>query len=326
MRRLCEFGGVGSTCLVATSDSWLRFIIEHRTALASAFTTILHPHNASIATCLNKARFSAWCQEHGFCTPGFWVGAEVPAELALRYPLLIRPADTLHDRPASSGSEIPKAVEVSSREELLSWVACYGKALATPLVTESLLRHRLTQYSVPVARAAGKILSFVAVKRRPTPAWCATGTYVELQPDAAVEALARRVIEALDYFGVGEVEILHSRDTGENYLIEVNARPWLQYGLAAASGHDFLGLVLGGEKSEHDHAKKEGFRWLDFRSDLYVCFSRSRGMVRTHQIGLFEYLMSIVRTNVFAKLNVVDLRPWLTDSWDMIKSLVARTR
>ena len=60
-----------------------------------------------------------------------------------------------------------------------------------------------------------------------------------------VEQLARNAIERLDYFGIGEAEILRDKQTGEDYLIEINARPWLQYALAPASNHDFLGLVLG---------------------------------------------------------------------------------
>ena len=115
----------------------------------------------------------------------------------------------------------------------------------------------------------------------------------------------------LNYFGIGEVEILRDTQTGEDYLIEINARPWLQYALAPASNHDFLGLVLGLPPVPNRAAVRAGKTWISLRSDLFVAFSRSVGTVRHGRLGLFAYLRSLVRCNVFALFDWRDLRPFL---------------
>jgi len=115
-------------------------------------------------------------------------------------------AETLHHH---SRSGIPKAVEVGSPEDLAKLLERFRVAGPRRSVAESLLGQRLIQYSVPFARRGTEIVSFVAQKVRPPADWCSTGTCVELSP-MPKSSLARRSVEALDYFGIGEVEILHS--------------------------------------------------------------------------------------------------------------------
>jgi predicted ATP-grasp superfamily ATP-dependent carboligase len=130
-------------------------------------------------------------------------------------------------------------------------------------------------------------------------------------PDAAIEALGRRAIEMLDYYGIGEVEILRAHGRGRDYLIEINARPWLQYELAPASGHDFLGLLLDPEAPASQPIRNVGHTWIDFSADLYASFSREEGAVRAHGMSLAGYLASLARANVFARFAWNDPMPAL---------------
>jgi predicted ATP-grasp superfamily ATP-dependent carboligase len=204
---------------------------------------------------------------------------------------------------------VPKAVEARSAAELAERLAEFARAGVKALVTESLLGRRLTQFSVGAARRDGTMLSFVAVKRRPLPDVCAVGSYVELRPDARVEALARRALEALDYHGIAEVEILRDEDAGRDYLIEINARPWVQYALGPASGHDFLAFLRDPRSFDASRALKSGRRWLNLSADLYYGFSRSVGLVRRGRIPAGDYFASLVRANTFAYFAPGDLGP-----------------
>jgi len=60
-----------------------------------------------------------------------------------------------------------------------------------------------------------------------------------------IEPLAVRALEALDYLGVAEVEILFEPISARANLVEINARPWLQFALPHACGYDLLGHALG---------------------------------------------------------------------------------
>jgi predicted ATP-grasp superfamily ATP-dependent carboligase len=183
-----------------------------------------------------------------------------------------------------------------------------------------LLGRRLTQYSVGASRRETEMITFVAVKRRPLPEDCAVGTYVELRPDDAVASLARRALESLDYQGIAEVEILRDEGTGRDYLIEINARPWIQYGLGPASGHDLLAFQLDPRRFDRTRAVTRGKRWLNFPNDLFYCFSRSVGVVRRGRVPVASYLRSMLGANTFAHFAWTDPLP----AWRSLTALARR--
>jgi predicted ATP-grasp superfamily ATP-dependent carboligase len=308
LERLLELARQTPSALIASGDVWLRFLMRHREVLDRAFVSVLHPGNAALETCLSKAAFARFCRAKGLDAPLAWLAGTEPRPPELHVPVLIRPAETLHGR---DGHGLPKAVEARTEQELADWLARFAAGGVQALVTESLLAEAVVQYSVPAARTGSKLVTFVARKLRPAPECCAVGTYVELSPESAVESLARRTLDALDYRGIAEVEVLHVPRTGRNYLIEVNARPWLQYALAPASGHDFLGLVTGRQLPGEAAPRKKGVRWIDFRADLFACWSRSMGLVRNGKLDALGYLQSLVRANVFAVFTWADPGPWL---------------
>lgn len=309
VNRLVTAGARETAWLVATSDAWLRFIVTHRATLERSFARILHPGNDVLAICLGKKRFGDWCREHGLPVP-----KEFPVEpLAtarrgdLPFPLLLRPRASVH----GAARRVPKALEVTQAAELERALALYAEAGIVPLVTESLLPRSLQQYSVGASRRGGDMISFVARKCRPLPRECAVGTYVELDPQLEVEALARKTLEALDYQGIAEVEILRDASSGELFLVEINARPWVQYALAAASGHDLLAFQLRPGGFDHARARQRGLRWVNLTEDLYVCFSRTAGMVRRGELTAADYARSLRRANVYAHFSWRDPGPAL---------------
>jgi predicted ATP-grasp superfamily ATP-dependent carboligase len=288
--------------------------------LQTAFCDVLHPSNEALDICLSKAAFAEWCLSNTLEAPKYCRANDDSGLRTLRYPVLVRPTETLHHE---SIAKVPKATEAASLHELENILARFHIAGVAPIISESLLRHRLIQYSVPFARRDGEIRSFVARKLRPPPEWCTVGTCVELSPNAEVEALARRAVEALDYYGIGEVEILHSLDERQNYLVEINARPWMQYSLASASGHDFLRFMLGRDKIRKNPPAKRGYVWLDFTADFYVCFSGSVGIVRHGATNLSSYLLSLCRTNAHARFSWTDPKPWIVNILQWLRRIAA---
>ncbi|MCC7547512.1 MAG: hypothetical protein IT532_07085 [Burkholderiales bacterium] len=303
--RICQLAQPGPAYLIATGDAWVRFVMAHRQRLDASFTRVLHAGNEALSICLNKSRFARWCRDNEVPAPRAWFPNDEPRPAELDLPLFLRPADTMHDRPRGG---IPKAAEVSSEDALAQLLSRYAEADIEPLVTESLLGQHVVQYSVAVARNGQDSLSFVAIKARPAAEACSVGTYVELSPNAEIEASAVAALTKLDYFGIAEVEVLYSPRTGRHALIEINARPWLQYALAAASGHDFLAVLTG--EARHEVPRKTRVAWLNWQDDLYVTWSRSVGMVRHRELGLRAYLASLLRARVYAVFDWRDLQPW----------------
>jgi predicted ATP-grasp superfamily ATP-dependent carboligase len=293
--------------LIATSDGWLKNVVAQRNALDEAFISVLHPSNSALDICLDKSKFGAWCLSQGISSPRSWLAGREARPAGLVAPLLVRPASTLHAVAGSAAPKLPKAIEVHSEAELTGWLAKFAEQNCAAIVSQSLLNESLTQFSVPFVRAVDNFEAFVARKLRPAAKHCSVGSYVELVSQPEVEQLARHAAESLNYFGIGEAEILRVESTGQLFLIEINARPWLQYALAPASGHDFLGALVGRARSTR--RVKQGLRWIDFESDVYNAFSSSVGAVRLGEIGLGSYLMSLLRANVYARFDLYDPMP-----------------
>lgn len=322
-RIILELGQGGMNILIATSDHWLRFVFCHREDLDKAYQIILHPDNAILDICLNKPQLAAWCEKHTVQTPRRHL-VQCPEDLdtvSIELPVMLRPAISL-----PAGTRLPKAIEVRELEQLRNWLQRYQEEGIAVVVTESLLGQQLTQYSVGLARDGARMTSFVTRKVRPLPENCAVGTFVELAPNAEVESIARTVACALDYFGIAEFEILYSKDRRKGYLIEINARPWIQYALVSESGHDFLTFLLTPDRYDSNNEINQGKRWLDWTNDFFYCFSSSVGLVRTGRIGLAEYLKSLFQANVYAKFSFHDSGPFWYDLKNWGRSLLRAIR
>jgi predicted ATP-grasp superfamily ATP-dependent carboligase len=313
---LAALGRERRSLLIATSDDWLRFLLPHRSELESSYAGVLHPANTALATCLDKQRFAAWCGRHALRTPRQFQLADLLQSAALPCPLLLRPAETRH---AALPGEVCKAREVTTCAALLHEVERLGRAGLQPVLTESLLGRPLRQYSVGFARQDGQTLVVVAQKLRPLPAACATGTLVQTVADTGLEALGRQVAQLLDYRGIGEIEVLRDLDTGEDFLIEVNARPWLQFALGQATGRDLLGLASGAHHGPARAARRQA-RWLDLRADLRTCFAQPHGLVRNGQLGLPAWFASVARARLFACWSPLDQGPF----WHEVRDLFSR--
>jgi len=318
LARLLHLGERGRSLLICTADAWLQFLILHRPQLESAYARILHPPSEVLSLCLDKGRFADWCERNGLPAPRRF-HLDDPAQAGaddLPFPLMVRPAETLHST-ADSGAI--KAVEVRTREALDLQLKQLTRANRQAVLCESLLGRPLVQHSVGFARHGSSILTVVARKVRPLPEACGPGTFVETAENFAVEALARQVALLLDYQGIGEIEILEDTRSGEYFLIEVNPRPWLQFGLGAATGRDLLGLVTRNE-SQCDSSLATA-RWLDLRGDLRTCFRRPGGLIPTHRLGLWAWLRSIASVNVFARWSACDQAPFWHEILDMLRGM-----
>jgi len=306
LRALNDICQAAPANLIATSDVWLRFIQRNDVALRETFAQVLHPDETVLGTCLDKSRFSAWCADHGIPSPRHFAASSVLHAGEEFYPLMLRPTTSSHD----DDHIVEKAAEVSCADELARCLTRLRDAGIGAVITQSLLGRDLEQFSVGFVRRNESIASIVLLKRRPTAGACECGTFVERVIAPEVQALGEMVAIELDYFGIGEVEILRDSSTGECFVIEVNARPWLQFGLVTAAGYDWLTFLLNPDHYRPPALEKLSGAWLSFTDDLYVCFSRSVGDVRYGRIKLWTYLWSVSRVRAFSPGSFDDRRPF----------------
>jgi len=316
-----ELASSGHSALIADSDRWLRWLMRHRDTLDAEFQLVLHPDNSVLEICLNKTRFVRWCKEKALPAPNLYDIENRGGLSGIKFPVLVRPELTRH----GSADDLPKAIEIAHSTQLAALLKRYEKLGVTPNICQSLLRPNVRQYSVGVAcnETGGKRI-LVAEKLRPAAAMCAGGTYVVASPDENVASLVADAVTELGLFGIAEVEVMEDVDTGELFLLEVNARPWVQYALALSSGFDFLTFLLISGAYDPGLERYVGKRWLSFGDDLYVVFSRSEGLLKTKEITLVEYVWTVIRANVYSLWSFNDPLPWLASLKSRVRRLVRR--
>jgi peptidoglycan/xylan/chitin deacetylase (PgdA/CDA1 family)/predicted ATP-grasp superfamily ATP-dependent carboligase len=288
------------SCLIATSDKWLRFVARNREALDLDFARILHPRNEVLETCLDKRAFASFCERHGFPAPRVF-DLHQPRTRPLPFPVLVRPNQSgLVPR-----SVVEKATHVDSWRALDELTRSYARAGVAAFATESLLGRNLEQWSVGLARRDGRIVGITAKKLRPAPAACSVGTFVALAWDEPAFALASSVVTALALEGFAEVEILRDVDSGGMFVIEVNPRPWVQFSLAPASGHDLLGFLLDPDSHNPRAAQRDSKVWVDLTHDAFAVLARSS----VTDVDTLEWLRSLATANTYAVFSAGDLGP-----------------
>lgn len=315
--------------LIASSDEWIRFIISFRQQIENLGIEILQAENSVLEICLNKTKFNEWVLKEKLPAPEMFAVPNLNASNLKNildefpYPLIVRPTITNH---SDANRLLLKAQNVFNSNELESCLREFKATEIYPIITQSLVPFESIQYSVAVVRKDNEVRSFVTKKIRPSIDSLSTGTFVSLSPSKDVESLACLTLDRLNYYGMAEVEILKRPDTGELFLIEINARPWLQYMLAWRSNHDFLRFLIKKDSYRCDLEKKTGFHWICFNSDLFATFSNSIGAVRNGKLRLHAYLYTLMRANVFACFFWRDLRPFYVDLKKLIQLVTGSSK
>jgi predicted ATP-grasp superfamily ATP-dependent carboligase len=308
--------------LLATSDGQLGFVMEHREELTRGFQ-VLHARNEALRTCLDKALFHQFCAAEGLPVPRFFFCKATAADVrravrAEALPLVAR----LANKSRGAGA-FPKLVRVETPADIerLSALADRLHPEDELLLSESLLPRDLVRYSVAFCAARGAFLAFEGIKVRPSAASGQVGTFVTLAEAPEARAIGRRLVERLEYSGVGEIEVFADRATGEHFLIELNARPWVQLNMDRMAGYDFIGFLVGANDGKVGEAGRTGDAWLSFIDDLYYQVSRDGRAEGSRGVSL-DYLRSLGRARAWSYFAADDPGPAVAEVLWWLKDVV----
>jgi D-aspartate ligase len=137
-------------------------------------------------------------------------------------------------------------------------------------------------------------------------------TYVESVEVPELRELSERFLQAIDFYGLVELEFKQDPRDGEYKLLDVNARAWGFHGLGQAAGVDFplilfadqLGMALEPCRAE------SGIGWLRLLTDIPVsAFAMLQGHLKPS-----AYFDSIRRTRAESVFCLQDLLPWFAEA------------
>jgi D-aspartate ligase len=226
------------------------------------------------------------------------------------FPLIVKPAFKAERNALTTA----KAWRADDRAELLRR---YREATAmmdpaTVMVQEYLPGDE--QYSYAALCCDGEVLASLTARRtRQFPIdFGKASTYVETIVDGSVERDACRLLEAMRFSGIVEVEFKRDRRTGANKLLDVNPRAWGWQALCGRAGVDFpllLWLHVNGLSLPRVESLP-GVRWVRMSFDLLA----AARMMRAGSLSLREYRRSLRGPIEFAILARDDPLPAVFDA------------
>jgi Predicted ATP-grasp enzyme len=231
------------------------------------------------------------------------------SKLDLAFPVILKPAFKkrinrfTHD----------KAWQVDDRQTLAARYAeaCELVGSDAVMVQELISGGGEAQFSYAALCADGRTLAAVTARRtRQYPVdFGRSSSFVETCDEPALEEPARRLLTAMRYTGLVEVEFKYDREDGRYKLLDVNPRAWTWQGLCAAAGVDFPYLLWRSIRGERVPSLRgrPGVRWVRFSTDIAAASTE----IRRGRLSVRAYLRSLRRPLEFAAFAADDPLPAL---------------
>ena len=261
--------------LIPTDDYAVTLVSRNYEALASHYRLTVPPWEELRWAC-DKRLLHRLAHDLGVHQP--WSASpDTREELAAvnhPFPLILKPALRL----GPSSLAVPKAWRADDRASLL---ARYDEACAL-IAPENLIVQEVvpgggeSQFSYAALCKDGlPLASIVARRTRQYPMdFGQFSTYVETVDEPQVIEPSVRLLKALRFTGLVEVEFKKDPRDGQYKVIDINPRVWGWHTLSRRCGVDFphlLWLLLRGESFRARHGRA-GQRWMHMSSDMSVAF------------------------------------------------------
>lgn len=304
--------GLRDWVLFPTRDETVMAFSLHRQRLAEFFR-VTSPEWESTRQMWDKNNTYKLAEQLGIPAPRTWT-AQSRDELSSLYanlPLAIKPAikenffyatgakawrantpEDLHRLFEAAARSIPlseimiQEIIPGEGENQLSYCAFYRDGQ----VHSSLTARRLRQYPREFGRAA---------------------TYVETAEAPEIEELAARFLEAINFYGIVEIEFKQDPRDGQYKILDVNARAWGFHGLGRTAGVDFPYLLFEdqlGRQAEPCKARA-GVGWMRLLTDTPNSFVQ---MLCGH-LDPSAYLQSVRRAKVESVFSWDDPLPFVAE-------------
>lgn len=309
--------------LFPTDDHAVALVSRHHALLSTQYRLTVPPWE-HLQCAIDKRLMHRTAAELGIHQP-WTVWPRNPQELAALdcpFPVILKPATRL----GLNSLAVPKAWPVHGRESLR---ARFHEASgivgpANLMIQEIIPGGGETQFSYAALCKDGRSLaSIVARRTRQYPIdFGQFSTFVETVDEPQIIAPAERMLAAMRFTGLVEVEFKKDPRSGEFKVLDINPRVWGWHTLCARAGMDFpylLWLLVNDQPIPPVHGLA-GERWVHPAADLPAAFQE----IRSGRLSFREYLRSVRRPIESAIFAWDDPAPGLFDLPLFACSLAAR--
>ena len=232
--------------------------------------------------------------------------------LDIEFPVVIKPSikEPFFSRTRS------KAIRVDDRRELVDKYTKAAMAMGpsqTMMVQELIPGRTQNLFSVGSLSRNGELLAKVVVwriRQHPMDFGHAT-TFAQTVNIPELEEIAKKILGAMGYYGLSEVEFMLDQRDGQYKLIEINARPWGWHSIGSGAGVDLPYLSyrdMLGEKIEQNGFATD-VKWIRLVTDIPTVVIE----LLTGRMKFTEYLNSLKGKRQFAVMSLKDPMPFIAE-------------
>jgi D-aspartate ligase len=312
---LIEIGkrlGLKGWVLYPTRDETVAALSRYRPLLTEWFR-VPTPAWDTIQWVWDKRNTYRLAQDLGIPTPRTWYVSDASEleRIDFDFPLALKPAIKEHFIYATKA----KAWRANDRAEL-NELFQRAEALAGPgemMIQELIPGDGRQQFAYCAFFKEGQAVGSMMAQRwrQHPPEFGRASTFVETVDLPLVETLSQRFLQAINYYGLAELEYKRDPRDGQLKLLDVNARTWGYHSIGPRAGVDFPSMLFAdqlGEVVEPCRARP-GVRWIRLVTDLPT------GAVEIWNGHLHwrEYMQSLRGIHVESVFRREDLLPGLME-------------
>ena len=310
--RLASRHGLEGWVLFPTDDEAVLLVARHHRVLAEHFR-LTTPSWDQLRWAVDKRLVRQLALELGVDHPWTYLprSREELLTLDCPFPVILKPAY----REQLNKFTMNKAWRVDDRRTLLARFdeACMLVDPDTILIQEMVPGNGQSQFSYSALCVDGRPVATVVARRtRQFPMdFGRVSTYVETLDEDGVVAPSVRLLQALKFTGMVEVEYKRDLRDGRYKLLDVNPRVWGWQNLCGRAGVDFPHLVwrqVMGDAVPEQRGRL-GVRWVWMTLDLPMAL----GEILLGRLSLGAYLNSLRRPIESATFASDDPRPGLLE-------------
>jgi predicted ATP-grasp superfamily ATP-dependent carboligase len=295
IRTLLEVGerlGLRGWVLFPTRDETVAALSRHREVLAEFFR-VPTPEWDVVRWAWDKRNTYRLADELGIPAPRTWYPRDLDElrAIAAPLPLVIKPAVKEHFVYATKD----KAWRADTPSELET-LFVEAAAIVEPgevMIQELIPGDGRDQLAYCAFFKEGLALGEMVARRgrQHPPDFGRSSTFVETTEVPELETLSERFLQAIDYYGLVELEYKRDQRDGRFKLLDVNARTWGYHSLGPRSGVDFPAMLFSdqlGRPVESVRAQP-GVRWVRLTTDVPT----AAVMLFQRQLDWRSYLRSL---------------------------------
>jgi len=316
--------GTQNWLLLPCGDPEVRFVAENLSSLRTAFVVASLDWTTLQKVC-DKQQLALSAAAAGVAFPKSYDihSIDAASSTEIQFPVALKPAMRLERNPFTAA----KAWRADSRDQ---FVRLYREAAAyvgpeNVVVQELIPGGGEAQLSYTGVWLDGKPVADMTARRtRQYPVeFSFSSTFVEAVENETVKVAARKLLAAIGFEGLAEVEFKYDSRDDAYKVLDVNPRTWSWLELCPYCGYDFALLLkesLAGRPINPPAPNRDPRAWVHLSRDLVVAFE----LIRRGDLTLVGYLRSLGQRLTFAAFAWDDPLPGLLELPLTVWRVVAR--